>query len=73
MRDLPVYREARHFDYEQVRLLDLRRRGGDYDENARLYAESQRAADQIGDAQEMHRVRNNMQTISALLAMQQPA
>jgi two-component system, sensor histidine kinase PdtaS len=67
-------REARHFDYEQVRLLStFADEAAIAIENARLYAESQRAL-LIKSAmlQEMHhRVRNNMQTISALLAMQQ--
>jgi two-component system, sensor histidine kinase PdtaS len=67
-------REARHFDYEQVRLLStFADEAAIAIENARLYADSQRAL-LIKSAmlQEMHhRVRNNMQTISALLAMQQ--
>src|SRR6266508_622422 len=67
-------REARHFDYEQVRLLStFADEAAIAIENARLYAESQRAL-MIKSAmlQEMHhRVRNNLQTISALLAMQQ--
>ncbi|MFN8569271.1 MAG: GAF domain-containing protein [Kouleothrix sp.] len=66
--------EARHFDYEQVRLLStFADEAAIAIENARLYAESQRAL-MIKSAmlQEMHhRVRNNLQTISALLAMQQ--
>jgi GAF domain-containing protein len=64
---------ARHFDYEQVRLLStFADEAAIAIENARLYAESQRAL-MIKSAmlQEMHhRVRNNLQTISALLAMQ---
>jgi GAF domain-containing protein len=67
-------RESRHFDYEQVRLLStFADEAAIAIENARLYAESQRAL-LIKSAmlQEMHhRVRNNLQTISALLAMQQ--
>src|SRR5581483_1205762 len=67
-------REARHFDYEQVRLLStFADEAAIAIENARLYAESQRAL-MIKSAmlQEMHhRVRNNLQTISALLTMQQ--
>lgn len=67
-------REARHFDYEQVRLLStFADEAAIAIENARLYAESQTAL-RIKSAmlQEMHhRVRNNLQTISALLAMQQ--
>jgi GAF domain-containing protein len=66
--------EARHFDYEQVRLLStFADEAAIAIENARLYADSQRAL-LIKSAmlQEMHhRVRNNLQTISALLAMQQ--
>jgi GAF domain-containing protein/anti-sigma regulatory factor (Ser/Thr protein kinase) len=66
--------EARHFDYEQVRLLStFADEAAIAIENARLYAESQRAL-MIKSAmlQEMHhRVRNNLQTISALLTMQQ--
>jgi two-component sensor histidine kinase len=67
-------REARHFDYEQVRLLStFADEAAIAIENARLYAESQRAL-MIKSAmlQEMHhRVRNNLQTISALLTMPQ--
>ncbi len=66
-------RELRHFDYEQVRLLStFADEAAIVMENARLYGESQRAL-RIKSAmlQEMHhRVRNNMQTISALLTMQ---
>ncbi|KPV52179.1 histidine kinase [Kouleothrix aurantiaca] len=66
--------EARHFDYEQVRLLStFADEAAIAIENARLYDESQTAL-RIKSAmlQEMHhRVRNNLQTISALLAMQQ--
>jgi GAF domain-containing protein len=67
-------RESRHFDYEQVRLLStFADEAAIAIENARLYEESQRAlAVKSAMLQEMHhRVRNNMQTISALLAMQQ--
>ncbi|HEX5691735.1 MAG TPA: GAF domain-containing protein [Roseiflexaceae bacterium] len=67
-------REARLFDYEQVRLLStFADEAAIALENARLYADSQSAL-RIKSAmlQEMHhRVRNNLQTISALLAMQQ--
>ncbi|GAB4109387.1 MAG: GAF domain-containing protein [Roseiflexaceae bacterium] len=67
-------RDARHFDYEQVRMLStFADEAAIAIENARLYEESQRAL-KIKSAmlQEMHhRVRNNLQTISALLAMQQ--
>ena len=66
-------REARHFDYEQVRLLaTFADEAAIAIENARLYAESQRAlAVKSAMLQEMHhRVRNNLQTISALLMMQ---
>lgn len=66
-------REARHFDYEQVRLLaTFADEAAIAIENARLYAESQRAlAVKSAMLQEMHhRVRNNLQTISALLNMQ---
>ncbi len=67
-------REARHFDYEQVRLLStFADEAAIAIENARLYEESQRAlAIKSAMLQEMHhRVRNNLQTISALLTMQQ--
>lgn len=67
-------RDARHFDYEQVRLLStFADEAAIAIENARLYEESQRAlAIKSTMLQEMHhRVRNNLQTISALLAMQQ--
>lgn len=66
-------REARHFDYEQVRLLSMfADETAIAIENARLYDESQRAlAVKSAMLQEMHhRVRNNLQTISALLTMQ---
>lgn len=66
-------REARHFDYEQVRLLaTFADEAAIAIENARLFAESQRAlAIKSAMLQEMHhRVRNNLQTISALLTMQ---
>jgi GAF domain-containing protein len=65
--------EARHFDYEQVRLLaTFADEAAIAIENARLYAESQRALNiKSAMLQEMHhRVRNNLQTISALLNMQ---
>ncbi|MBC8161674.1 MAG: GAF domain-containing protein [Roseiflexaceae bacterium] len=67
-------REPRHFDYEQVRLLaTFADEAAIAIENARLYADSQRAlAIKSVMLQEMHhRVRNNLQTISALLMMQQ--
>lgn len=66
-------REARHFDYEQVRLLaTFADEAAIAIENARLYDDSQRAlAVKSAMLQEMHhRVRNNLQTISALLTMQ---
>lgn len=65
--------EPHHFDYEQVRLLNtFADEAAIAIENARLYDDSQRAlAVKSAMLQEMHhRVRNNLQTISALLAMQ---
>lgn len=65
--------QQHHFDYEQVRLLNtFADEAAIAIENARLYDESQRAlAVKSAMLQEMHhRVRNNLQTISALLAMQ---
>jgi two-component sensor histidine kinase len=67
-------REARLFDYDQVRLLSTFADEAAIPlENARLYDESQRAlAIKSIMLQELHhRVRNNLQTISALLTMQQ--
>jgi GAF domain-containing protein len=69
-----LYRREPHlFDYEQVRLLNtFADEAAIAIENARLYEESLRAL-RIKSAllQEMHhRVRNNLQTIAALLAMQ---
>lgn len=66
-------RDPHHFDYEEVRLLStFADEAAIAIENARLYEESQRAlAVKSAMLQEMHhRVRNNLQTISALLAMQ---
>ncbi|HEX9369854.1 MAG TPA: GAF domain-containing protein [Roseiflexaceae bacterium] len=66
--------EQRLFDYEQVRLLStFADEAAIALENARLYDISQRSlAVKSAMLQEMHhRVRNNLQTISALLAMQQ--
>ncbi len=66
-------RQSHHFDYEQVRLLNtFADEAAIAIENARLYEGSQRAlAVKSAMLQEMHhRVRNNLQTISALLAMQ---
>lgn len=70
-----IYSETqRHFDYDQVSMLaTFADEAAIAIENAYLYAESQRAL-KIKSAmlQEMHhRVRNNLQTIAALLAMQQ--
>lgn len=66
-------REPHHFDYEETRLLStFADEAAIAIENARLYQESRRAlAVKSAMLQEMHhRVRNNLQTISALLAMQ---
>lgn len=66
-------RDPHYFDYEQVHLLSIfADEAAIAIENARLYGESQRAlAVKSAMLQEMHhRVRNNLQTIAALLAMQ---
>lgn len=66
-------REPHHFNYDQMRLLStFADEAAIAIENARLYDESLRAlAVKSAMLQEMHhRVRNNLQTISALLAMQ---
>ncbi|MCU0491562.1 MAG: GAF domain-containing protein [Chloroflexaceae bacterium] len=69
-----LYKKQPHlFDYEQVRMLStFADEAAIAMENARLYDEIQRAlAVKSAMLQEMHhRVRNNLQTISALLAMQ---
>ncbi|NJM07853.1 GAF domain-containing protein [Candidatus Gracilibacteria bacterium] len=69
-----LYKHEPHlFDYEQVRLLStFADEAAIAIENARLFDESQRAlAVKSALLQEMHhRVRNNLQTLSALLAMQ---
>jgi two-component system, sensor histidine kinase PdtaS len=65
--------EQRHFDYDQVKLLSAFADDAAIAiEKAQLYEESQRAlAVKSAMLQEMHhRVRNNLQTISALLTMQ---
>lgn len=71
---ISLYTNTEHyFDFEEVRLLAAFADAAAIAiENARLYDESQRAlAVKSVMLQEMHhRVRNNMQTISALLTMQ---
>ena len=58
-------REARHFDYEQVRLLST------FADEAAIAIENALLIKSAMLQEMHHRVRNNMQTISALLAMQQ--